>query len=533
MMCDVFRSGRRISGVARGPERTPVCAGGRSAFGTVDAHTLRRRVSKSEKNPAAVGFVTRKGTTFELGGAPFRFVGANMYNAAGDPDIYECGPWMQNPDKELDDWFGRFKRDSGGRVVRFWAYQSYTKGGADWRALDRVMRLANKHALKVIPVLENQWEECSEGGYKYDHWYSAGYLNPYGSYPLSYKEYLRRVTERYKNESTIAAWMLMNEAESKTATGAENAEALYAFTRDMSAFIKKLDQNHLVTLGTMGTGRPGVSVSNYQRLYSIPTLDFIEVHDYGANDEAMPGAPLVAQAPLNTAIFTQDRGWNWSNADYRQNKARVWETFSATVPSGAEPFRRIGINLYGDLVGDVYVDEVRVGSRVYNFDNATIQSVRSSSNIKVSNVSGTAYDDTPSLKLRIAMPRGEQIWVPATPADGPGTEVTVRVYVDVPGTVQKDTMAAAIYASKKLNKPILMGEAGMTTFDSYNGSQLETPESRAAKFDAKIGAFFKEGGAGYLIWAWHPNSDRSYNFTTGDPLNIVLAKYATSPFFER
>ena len=25
-----------------------------------------------------------------------------MYNAAGDPTIYECGAWMGNPDVELD-----------------------------------------------------------------------------------------------------------------------------------------------------------------------------------------------------------------------------------------------------------------------------------------------------------------------------------------------------------------------------------------------------------------------------------------------
>jgi hypothetical protein len=486
-------------------------------------------VDEPPVNPTPAGFVARNGTNFELDGVLFRFVGANMYNAAGDPDIYECGPWMQNPNEELDDWFARFKGDSGGRIIRFWAYQSYTKGGTDWRALDRVMRLANKHGLKVIPVLENQWVECSEGGYKYDGWYAGGYLKPYGSYPLSYKEYVQRVVERYKNEPAIAAWMLMNEAESKTNTGAENAEALYAFTRDMSAFIKSLDQNHLVTLGSIGTGQPGVSGSNYQLLYSLPTLDFMEFHDYGANDKAMPGAPLVAKAPLNTTVFTQDYGWNWRDVGYRQNKARAWETFSATVPSGAEPFRRIGLSVYGDLVGDMYIDEVRIGARVYDFEDGTTQGFQSSSNIQLSNASSTAYAGNRSLKLAVSEPGSEQVWVPAISADGPGTEVTVLMYVDALGTVPRDTLAAAMYTSKELNKPILVGEAGMTTCGSYNGSQPETPESRAAKFDAKIGAFFKEGGAGYVIWAWDPNSGCSYDFTSGDPLNAVLARYAPNP----
>jgi hypothetical protein len=488
-------------------------------------------VGEPPVNPTPAGFVARNGPNFELDGAPFRFVGANMYNAAGDPNIYECGPYMQTPDEELDDWFGRFKRDSGGRVIRFWAYQSYTKGGTDWRALDRVMRLANKHGLKVIPVLENQWVECSEGGYKYDTWYSGGYLKPYGGYPLSYKEYVQRVVERYKNEPAVAAWMLMNEAESKTNTGAENAEALYTFTRDMSAFVKSLDQNHLVTLGSMGTGQPGVSGSNYQRLYSLPALDFMEFHDYNANDEAMPGAP--AKAPLNTTIFTQDYGWNWRDVGYRQDKARAWETFSAklpeiTVPTGEQPFKRIGINVYGDLVGDVYIDEVRIGSRVYGFEDGTTQGFQSSSNVQLSNASSTAYAGSRSLKLAVSKPGGEQVWVPATSADVPGTEITVLMYVDT-DACGTDTLVAAMCTSKELNKPILVGEAGMTACGSYNGSQPETPKSRATKFDAKIGAFFKEGGAGYLIWAWDPKSSCSTDFTSGDPLNAILAKYAANP----
>lgn len=330
------------------------------------------------------GFVGRDGTSFVLDGKPFRFIGTNMYDAAGDPDIYECGPQMKNPDEELDDWFERFKRDSGSRVIRFWAYQSYTKGGTDWHSFDRVMYLANKHDLKVIPVLENQWQDCTEGGYKQDAWYAGGYLERYGAYTLSYKEYVNRVIERYKNEPAIAAWMLMNEAESKTTDGSANPEALYTFTRDMSNLIKSIDQNHLVTLGTTGGGQPGISGENYEKLHSLSSIDFVDFHDYGADDMALPG--------------------------------RTGETNNA------------------------------------------------------------------------------------------------------------DTLSAAMDIAKKLNKPILVGEAGMTACGSYEDSQPETVQSRAQKFDAKINAFFKNGGAGYLLWVWDPSSDCSYNFTTDDPLNTVLAR---------
>jgi mannan endo-1,4-beta-mannosidase len=177
--------------------------------------------------------------------------------------------------------------------------------------------------------------------------------------------------------------MLMNEAESKTTDGSANPQALYAFTRDMSELVKSSDQNHLITLGTTGGGQPGISGENYEKLHGLNTIDFLDFHDYGADDKALPGSA------------------------------------------------------------------------------------------------------------------GE--------------------------TVSSDTLSAAMDVAKELNKPILVGETGMTACGSYEGTQPETVQSRAQKFDAKLNAFFKNGGAGYLIWVWDPTSDCSYDFTSDDPLNAVLA----------
>ncbi|HJR50315.1 MAG TPA: cellulase family glycosylhydrolase [Gemmatimonadales bacterium] len=326
--------------------------------------------------PVPSGFVTRNGARFELDGLPFRMVGANMYNAAGDPTIYECGAWMGNPDVELDDWFARARRDFDGQAIRFWAFQKHTAGGTNWTAFDRVMQLARKHGLKVIPVLENQWHHCTEGGEKRDTWYDGGYLQPYGSYPLDYRTYVGRVVSRYKDEPAIAAWMLMNEAESKTSGGVAMPEPLFTFASDMSAYVKSLDPNHLVTLGVMGGGQAGVAGANYERLHGLSTIDFAEYHDYNDNDYVLP-----------------------------------------------------------------------------------------------------------------------------------------------------PNLATALAKAQLLDKPIIVGEAGMTVCGPYEGWQQETVESRAAKFDLKMREFFLLGGDGYLIWHWHPRENCSHDFTTGDPLNEVLARY--------
>ena len=509
---------------------TPTPTG--SATPTVIASPIGTPIQTVTPPPSvpAGGYVTRSGTQFLLSGAPFEFVGANMYNAAGDPTIYECGPWMSNPDTELDAWFAQARADFGGRVIRFWAYQRYTNGGTDWRALDRVMRLAAAHDLKVLPVLENQWGDCSDEAYKDANWYAGGYRQPYGQYAISYDAYVRRVVERYRDEPAIFGWMLMNEAESRVVSGPSVPDALFTFARDMSALVKSIDANHLVTLGVIGGGQPGVDGTDYERLHQLSTIDFATFHDYGHNDQALPGAPVRVQAPVQTALYGLDQQWAWSQSEYRSNQANAWEEFTWTIPGGAQPFRQIGLAVYGSFTGAVYVDQVRIGDRTYSFEDGTLQGWQTAAAaVSLSPTADRVYDGARSLKLTFNQVTGlAQVWVPPIATDGAATTVSVRIYVETPGTpLPYNTLAVAMYkAATWLNKPVIVGEAGMTACGSWNGSQAETAETRAAKMRAKMQAFFGNGGAGYLVWAWEPNNACNFAFGPGDPLNAVLRAQA-------
>jgi mannan endo-1,4-beta-mannosidase len=477
----------------------------------------------------SANFLGTRGTNFVVNGSLFRFVGANLYNAAGDPTIYECGPWMSNPSSELNNWFAHARSDYGASVIRFWAFQSYAAGGTNWQAFDRVISLAKQNGLRVIPVLENEWSDCTQGGYKYNTWYAGGYLQPYGTYSLSYRDYVARVVQRYRNEPTVAAWMLMNEAESQSSSGIEDSNALYTFARDVSGYVKSLDPNHLVTLGVMGGGQPGVEGANYQRLHGLPTIDFAEYHDYGADDQSMPGAPLPAPTvPLATGVYTQDKYWQWAGPPLQTNFGRAWQTFSWTIPSGATPFQRIGLNIVGTFSGDLYIGPISIGSRTYSFSNGTTQGWQLQS-AGTLNVVSSGPNGAPALKLSVSSPTtGIQLWVQAALTDAPGVPINANVYVDASGSVQADnSLAADLFKSQQLAKPLLVGESGMTTCASSAGSILESASSRAQKFDAKMTSFFAGGGGGYLVWAWNPSNDCSYDFTVGDPLNAVLMKHSS------
>jgi hypothetical protein len=334
---------------------------------------------------------------------------------------------------------------------------------------------------------------------------------------------------RYRDEPAIFGWMLMNEAEGRTAGGQDAAEALYTFTRDMSAYVKALDQHHLVTLGTIGGGQPGMHGANFERLHGLPTIDFADYHDYGHNEAPLPGAPVTLQAPIQTALYRLDGSWAWAQDAYRVNQARTWETLSWTLPAGAQPTMRIGVIVPGAYRGNVYLDEIRIGDRLFDFEDGTVQGWQSqlpSVALSVSNEQRAG--GTRSLRVAFDQADGQAlIWVPAAASDGPGTTVTMRMYVDTPGTpIPYNTLATAMYKVRHwLNKPLIVGEAGMTACGSWDGSLAETGASRAARFDAKLGAFFGNGGAGYLVWAWEPDRSCNYAFGPGDPLNGVLLRY--------
>ena len=235
-------------------------------------------------------YVTRSGGTLMLGGAPFRFTGLNIYNANSTGSCW----YAMASGSTLGDSLTAI--GPGTEAMRAWFFQSLaTRNGArDWSAFDHTLAVARSHGVKVIVTLGNQWGDCETGGYRNDQWYAGGYLTRRDpGTNLTYAAWVAQVVARYRNDPTILAWQLMNEAEVKPSRDSAScsvnaARTLKTFAGVMSLVIKAIDRNHLVGLGTMGGGQCGAQGDEYQSLYSLPGLDLCEYHDYQP-DAAMPG----------------------------------------------------------------------------------------------------------------------------------------------------------------------------------------------------------------------------------------------------
>jgi len=250
------------------------------------------------------GFVKRDGTRLTLNNRPYKFTGLNISNAATLDGLcresFGTGEALNAALTEIDKGSG-----SRAKVFRFWFFQrqSTRNGVRDWSGIDHTIAVAKAKGFKIIPVLGNQWWNCdgawssAAAGYKYEQWYSTNYKTTSGSapgLPQSYRDYVRDVVTRYKDEPTIAFWQLMNEAEAGNGIGVAGCAptatiSLRNFTNDMGALVKGIDSNHLLSLGTIGNGQCGATGVDYQSLHASPYVDLCEYHDYGDPTVPMPG----------------------------------------------------------------------------------------------------------------------------------------------------------------------------------------------------------------------------------------------------
>jgi mannan endo-1,4-beta-mannosidase len=250
----------------------------------------------------SAGFVERTGADFTLDGARWLFIGHNNYQLTSDRRANQCGRVLSN--ETVKKLFQQAK-SAGATVVRTWFFQSYyvPEDNNPWEPFDRVLSAAARWGLKIIPVLVNHFPDCepSRGRSKNERFYEVSFRQPGWGYPKSYKAWARMVARHYRNDSRIAFWQLVNEAE--TSSGGmcnqtpdparfgnnvgRSANILRAFADEMVSTLKRVDPNHLVSLGTIGSGQCGAQEDEYQFVHA-GMVDMCEYHDYEDVTQAIP-----------------------------------------------------------------------------------------------------------------------------------------------------------------------------------------------------------------------------------------------------
>jgi len=240
-------------------------------------------------------FITRSGDKLMEGEKEYRFVSFNIPNLhlIEDNMPFEAtNEWRFPDDFEINDAFSTIKQ-LGGRATRMYVISICRKEGPNpipchikrpgefneegFRALDRVLATANRLGLRVvIPLVDNWkwWGGIAEYASYRDQAASAFWTN--ADIINDFKQTIRFIINRrntvtgvlYKDDKAILAWETGNEL-----------DCPYTWTKQIAAYIKSLDTNHLVW--------DGFYIGNHDiqsEALADPNIDIVSSHHYpGAN----------------------------------------------------------------------------------------------------------------------------------------------------------------------------------------------------------------------------------------------------------
>lgn len=273
----------------------------------------------SEQGPSSDlpgSFVRTRGRRFVVDGKPFRFVGANVALMHRDEDRALMPETLARASQ------------AGIRVVRVWASG---EGGpdqvgpladfADWPRnhpfrwapgnwneeafvhLDKVIAEAARNKIYVQLCLANWWRDTG-GVTQYLRWVgihdAAADEFPFGINPdramlfytneetrRLYREHLEKLATRrntvtgilYRDDPNIFGWELINEGQAVTGRWSERR----AWLAEMSAYLKSLDSNHVITPGTWGY-RTAAERREWLADHRLTHIDYCDVHNYPRPD---------------------------------------------------------------------------------------------------------------------------------------------------------------------------------------------------------------------------------------------------------
>lgn len=266
-------------------------------------------------------FLTRRADKLFDGDQEFRFISFNIPNLMVIEDAYEFtrpNPWRWPNDYEIEDALESV-RQMGGQVVRTYVLSVY-RAGSDmgecvhvrrpgefneegFHALDKVVDVARRKGIRVIIPFVDQakwWGGIGEyaafrGKPAEDFWSDRQIIDDFKStirYLLTRKNIYTGVA--YRDEPAIFGWETGNEILPTP-----------VWTREIAAYIKTIDKNHVVIDGKSLRGIPAESLDD-------PNVDVITTHHYPFGDDhdfAKPIREAHALVKSKKAYFVGEFGF--------------------------------------------------------------------------------------------------------------------------------------------------------------------------------------------------------------------------------
>ncbi|XP_047320195.1 mannan endo-1,4-beta-mannosidase 7-like [Impatiens glandulifera] len=360
-------------------------------------------------------FIRTKGVQFILNGNPFYANGFNaywlMYTAAEPSERNKVTSAFSDAGKH------------GLSIVRTWAFNDgngyralQTSPGVYneqvFQGLDFAVSEAGKYGMKVILCLVNNYKDFG-GRNQYVEWgrskgekidsedgfYSNGVVKE------MFKNHIKMVVNRrntitgivYKDDPNIMAWELINEPRCPSD---QSGSTIQSWIKEMAAYVKSLDNNHMVDIGMEGFYGPSRSerqqnnpnflvgtdfIANNQ----IQDIDFATTHTYpdawfkdSSNEiqntflnnwvnNHLQDAENILKKPLMFAEFGQSNKLSSYNIGQRD---KMFETIYSTVYMSSIKGGAAAGGLFWHLL-TTGMDNLRDGYEIILSENSTTNSI--------------------------------------------------------------------------------------------------------------------------------------------------------------
>jgi mannan endo-1,4-beta-mannosidase len=320
-------------------------------------------------------FVSVSGRQFRIGGAAYRYVGANMWYGAylGADTPYGNRARLV---RELDALAGigvdnlRVLGSSELSPLKNSLDPAFRTRDATYNedllvGLDFALAEMAKRDMRAVIYLNNFWE-WSGGMATYLYWTNGGsYVDmndpahPWPEFPdfsaqfyakqeavALYRDYVSTIVGRrnsvtgalYRDDPTIMSWQLANEPRpgGSDAFGRSNLPAFYAWTKETARLIKSLDANHLVSTGSEGLKGCIELEECVIAAHSEPEIDYLTAHIWPQNWSWIDPQNL-AGTYANAEANTRDYITRHIAFAERLNKPLVIEEFGFPRDAGYEP----------------------------------------------------------------------------------------------------------------------------------------------------------------------------------------------------
>jgi len=237
-----------------------------------------------------VNFITRSSDKIFDGDKELRFISFNIPNLHYLEDYFpfdSTNPWRLPDEYEIRDALTTIKI-MGGKVARIYVLSVKKPNDPEnmirhiesanqfseeaFRTLDKVMQIANQVGVRIIIPFVDNWHwwggpkeySAFRNMSREDFWTDSTLISDFKN-TINYLINRRNVYTNalYKDDKALLGWETGNEL-----------SAPYSWTKQIAAYIKSLDQNHLVIDGIFAK-----SIS--QESLDDPNIDIVTTHHYG------------------------------------------------------------------------------------------------------------------------------------------------------------------------------------------------------------------------------------------------------------